>query len=107
MELIRVYEDGSIEAGVLDYFAKVFNTEMEEKANGQYHMFMKDVYFDFSQDWKYTTLIVSNGFNHWQAFCPRDYKNIIASDSFSKVREWAIDYVKALLNGNKDINLTF
>lgn len=103
MSLIRVYEKGSIERGILEYFASVFNAEMEVYGDINYHMSVEDIYFDISQDWKYTGLLT----NDWQALTPRDYENIITSDSFSEVWTLAIDYARAILDGKKCVHLTY
>lgn len=106
MSAIEVHENGSIEKGILEYFAMIFNNEME-KTNSKYHMAVKDIYFDYGLNWLYTTLVVDDGTSSWQALNPRDYENIVTCDSFATVWSWAIDYVEAILNGKLSVHLTF
>lgn len=104
MSVIDVYENGSVEKGILDYFASVFNAEMQHT---EYYMTVKNIYFDYGQNWVYTTPITNKGTDSWQSFCPRDYKNIINNDSFSDVRRLAINYANAILEGKISVHLTF
>lgn len=42
-----------------------------------------DCYFDFGQDWIWTTILANNPNSEWgsyQALCPRDYEKILRSD---------------------------
>ena len=102
--LIKVYENGSIEKGILKYFASVFNAEMQ---NTEYLMTVENIYIDYDQDWAYTALITNKGIDSWQSLCPRDYENIISNDSFSDVYKLAIDYAKAISEGKISVHLTF
>ena len=42
---------------------------------------VEDTYFDYGQDWSWTTLIAhrSDG-EHYQALCPRDHEQILTTD---------------------------
>ena len=44
---------------------------------------VEDTYFDYGQDWMWTTLIANDPasvFGSYQALCPRDYELILTTD---------------------------
>lgn len=106
MNTITTYEVGTTERGVLEYFASIFNAEMEKAGDNRY-MTVRDIYFDYSQDWWYTSPIVNDGDRSWQALNPRDYEALVKSDSFSVVFALALDFARAILEGKISVHLTF
>ena len=46
-----------------------------------YHYYVADTYFDFSQNWVWTTILSDGGeWGGYQALCPRDQEAIITGD---------------------------
>lgn len=90
MSLIRTYEKNETEYQTLQLFATMVNRiALEEKV--AIYMDIKDVYFDFGQDWLYTALITEDLRNGttWQSLCPSDYELILKTDSITKLKSMA------------------
>lgn len=52
---------------------------------------VEDTYFDFGQDWMWTTIIKKNADNKWcngvQILCPRDEDRILLADTPEEIAE--------------------
>lgn len=107
MSLIRVHKLGSAEYGKLKFFAEVANRQFLEMRRG-FYIDIKDIYFDYGQNWMYTALITErfSDDSTWQSLCPRDYENVVASDSFSEIEAWAIYYATEVANGKISVDLS-
>ena len=61
---------------------------------------LKDIYFDFGQNWMYTAFITTDladeHENSWQSFCPRDWELIVNTDSVEKLTKMAEYYMQSL-----------
>ena len=77
---IRVYDEDSVEYGLLEKAAGV----LTEKSPRRYRYHVGVTYFDFGQNWKWTTILCDTGkrgvTGSYQALCPRDHEMIILSD---------------------------
>lgn len=108
MEQIRTYKPYEIEYMKLQFFVDCFNY-ISGKYDTPYMLKIENIYFDMGQDWWYSALItydVVKG-DSWQSVCPRDYKLIIDSDSFSDVKRYAEYYFDELYhNENICVNIS-
>ena len=107
MASIRVYKTTEIEFIRLRTFATACNAtyaahDMNERIQ------VEDVYFDYGQNWKYTTLITHNydESDSWQSLCPRDYETILECDHIATLLRYADYYVEARRNGEICVDLT-
>lgn len=108
MSVIRIYNANEVEWSKLQLFCSMCNKIlMENKAHKM--VYVEECYFDFGQDWKYTALITEDFTtdSKWQSVNPRDYGNIVTSDSFSEIEMWAYNYADALIDGKISVQLTF
>ena len=87
MNTIRAYEPGTNEHKRLEMAAAIMNI----KSPRGYHYHVGDCYFDYGQDWMWTTILCdgSGGFGGYQALCPRDHEAIIMGNNI----EAAVDMV--------------
>lgn len=78
MSAIKVFEKGSDERRALEAAAALFTA-----FDGRPHV-VDETYFDYGQDWKWTTILYESGpvvgFGWVQALTPRDQEDIIAAD---------------------------
>ena len=75
MEVITIYNADSKEYKRLEAAGRLIEAETGCP------VIVKDVYFDFGQDWMWTTLVAKPvGRMEFQILCPRDYKKIVAGD---------------------------
>lgn len=60
---------------------------MSENKCFSYDLTIENTYFDFGQDWKWTTIIVTDEDrdSSWQAFCPRDWETIVECSDINKI----------------------
>lgn len=95
MSAIRIYNTRETEYQTLKLFADMVNAVAFEEKVGIY-MEVHDTYFDYGQNWKYTTLLTEDFIeeSRWQSFCPRDYELILNTDSIAKLKIMAIYYVE-------------
>jgi hypothetical protein len=110
MSKIKTYTVNDLELHTLELFARLVNTALSQLNDDRYSMRVKDMYFDFGQDWKYTGLLTTDeksewGNDGWQSFCPRDYELILDTDSIEKLSQMAVYYATELVNGKISINL--
>lgn len=111
MGKIKTYTTNDLELHKIELFARLVNSALSEVNDDRYYMEVKDIYFDFGQDWMYTGFVTydekeQNGtLASWQSFCPRDYELILDTDSIEKLSYMAVYYAIELHNGSKDINL--
>lgn len=73
MEMIKVYEPSSNEFKKLEIACAVFNE------NG-FECYVKDTWFDFGQNWKYTAILCKSDWGAYQFLNPREYLDILNSD---------------------------
>ena len=105
MARITVFNTNDIEYDRLQTFANIVNNEME-RAHNNTRVYVKETYFDFGQDWKYSALITYKSENdHWQSLCPRDWEMVADADSMAHLKAMAEYYAKGLLEGKICINL--
>lgn len=75
MDVIREYERDSIERRKLEAAAKVLNAYTDARIT------VKETYFDYGQDWKWTTLIADcGGWSTFQLLYPKQQENLIFAD---------------------------
>ena len=87
-EHLQTYAPDSVNYDILSC-AAIMMTHMDTNNN---RYFVQDTYFDFGQDWLYTTIIKEN-LNETsqilrtsQALCPNDQKTLL-NDGFEKIYE--------------------
>lgn len=95
--MIKVYGVGTMEYQKLRFFANMVNSECW-KQKKCFYVDIKDIYFDYGADWKYTALVTEDLDRdiEWQSLCPRDYENLLKSDSFNEIMNMALDYANNL-----------
>ena len=80
MEIIRTYEKGSKEYERLQTASEIL-TKLSPKGRKYY---VGDTYFDYGQNWKWTTILCDSEHGTAQALCPRDYKKLLTYKYLSK-----------------------
>lgn len=111
MDTIRIYRTDEIEYFKLKIFIDAVNDELENLNNTKLELTLKNTFFDYGQNWMYTAPIVNEleSLNSitgsWQALCPRDYKLILASDSFKEIQEMGKYFAQRLDVGKISIHL--
>ncbi len=101
MEVIREYCRWEPEYAKLWLFANAASEECR-KNNDPHGLSVENVYFDVSQDWKYTAPITHNrkdAMDTCHSLCPRDYKTILQCDSIKQIRAYGVGYARQLCNG--------
>jgi hypothetical protein len=92
----------------LQLFAEACTQWMGENKNFRYDVTIENIYFDASQDWMWTTIVVNDEDDwgrSWQALCPRDWELIVTCDSISKLTDMAWDFMDNIAKGNICVNL--
>lgn len=75
-DAIKVFKKGSEERAKLEAAAALLNVHQSRK--GRYYV--SETYFDYGQDWKWTTILCEKPDSVWgafQALCPRDQEAIL------------------------------
>lgn len=73
-ETIKVYPQGSEERMLLEAVAQ----SLTRKSPRGFRYYVGETYFDYGQDWKWTTILVEGGITgSYQALCPREHEEII------------------------------
>ena len=81
---IKVFKADSEEYKKLEKAAQLMNILHEEEGRH----FVRETYFDFGQDWKWTTIICDKPGSEWggyQALCPRDQELILAATNGDEI----------------------
>lgn len=79
---IKVYPHDSNEFRALETVA----SELTKRSAAGFTYDVEDVYFDFGQDWMWTTIVVHTPSNEsWQTLCPRDHERIIYAQDLRPV----------------------
>lgn len=77
-----------------------------ENKNFRYDVKIKEMYFDYGQDWKYTGFLITDldepTDRSWQSFCPRDWELIVTTADISKLVDMAWYYMEHLIEGDFD-----
>ena len=70
-----------------------------ENKNFRYNVTIKNMYFDFGQDWKYTGLLTQDTEedNEWQSLNPKEWKDVVNCDSISEIVDMAWTYMDKLV----------
>lgn len=70
---------------------------MMEFADPESEYVVEDTYFDYGQDWMWTTIIKRTPYSHWcngvQILCPRDEDRILLADSLDEITEIVKDII--------------
>lgn len=86
---IKTFNSDSNEYKALDKAAQI----MTERSPRGYKYYVGDTYFDYGQNWCWTTILSDGGeWGSYQALCPRDQEAIITASS-QEALEKAIDRV--------------
>lgn len=89
----------------------VMATQQWAKKNARLRFWveLKDIYFDYGQNWMYTAFIttdLADEYDHsWQSFCPRDWELIVNTDSVEKLVAMAEYYMEELYKDEISISL--
>lgn len=79
---IKVYPHDSNEFRALETVA----SELTKRSAAGFTYDVEDVYFDFGQDWMWTTIVVHTPSNEsWQILCPRDHERILYAQDLRPV----------------------
>lgn len=95
MEAIKAFEYGTPEFRKLEAAAKVINSF----SKSEYIIKVGETYFDFGQDWKWTTLIADNGnggvLGSYQLLNPKQQEKIVYGtlDEFQQTVAELINYL--------------
>lgn len=89
---IEVYSKGSDMDKKLNRVAS-FLTAMSPKG---YRYYVDDIYFDYGQNWMYTTVIADDGDGGYQALNPRQQGKVFFANSIDELYEIA----KEVLSGD-------
>ena len=81
---IKVYPQGTLERKRLGDFCTV----LHDITGGSFEV--QDIYFDFGQDWKWTTIVCTD--QHYQVLYPRQQEDIIDGDEDECVDEIVKSY---------------
>lgn len=102
--MIKTYKHNTMEFQKLDTFCNIANSMLH---GTKYMLYLDDIYFDCGQNWMYTAILTHdiNSDNEWQSLCPRDYKGLLMTDSFSEIANKAMFYAKELCDGKICIDL--
>lgn len=77
-----------------------------ENKNFRYDVRIKDMYFDYGQDWKYTGFLTTDlddaTERSWQSFCPRDWELIVTTNDINKLIDMAWYYMEHLIEEDFD-----
>lgn len=77
-----------------------------ENKNFRYDVRIKEMYFDYGQDWKYTGFLTTDlddaTERSWQSFCPRDWELIVTTNDINKLIDMAWYYMEHLIEGDFD-----
>ena len=76
-ECIASFAYGSEEYRKLETVAELLNMG---SPNG-YHYHVEKIFFDYGQNWKWTTILCEGNGSEWQALCPREQEDIIFADT--------------------------
>ena len=91
---IKTYTMGTVERTRLEVFCLFVN-----KMVNDFRLTTQDVYFDYGQNWMYTSIIYKSASSEYQAFCPRDWELILETDSILKLYEMATYYAEMQVKG--------
>ena len=71
---------------------------MSENKNFKYDISIKKVYFDMSQDWKWTTFIVTDTDTdeEWQAMNPKEWLEVVNETDIGKITDLAWKFMDKL-----------
>lgn len=95
----------------LQLFAEACTQWMGENKNFRFDVTIENIYFDFGQDWMWTTIVVTDEEDDseitrsWQALSPRDWELIVTCDSISKLTEMAWYFMDNIANDNICVRL--
>jgi hypothetical protein len=70
--------------------------------NFKYDITTENVFFEFGQDWKYTSFITtdveseSEDEKSWQSLCPRDWELVVTETDINRIIEMAFFYMDNL-----------
>ena len=80
VDAIKVFGEQSKQYMRLEAAARLLNAEMEPNDHGQFEV--KDIFFDFGQGWKWTTIVFCGGdqWSSYQALNPKQQGMIVYGD---------------------------
>lgn len=69
-----------------------------ENKNFRYDIGIKNIYFDYGQNWKYTAFITydEDTEDEWQSLCPRDWELVVTETDINKIVAMAWFYMDNL-----------
>lgn len=65
--------------------------ELSKKQNKDYNFIIKDMYFDYGQNWIYTGIITMSKDSSWQTLNPRQWKEIVNTDNNNSITEICLE----------------
>ena len=68
-----------------------------ENKNYRYEVSIKEMYFDYGQDWKYTGFLTrdteADWVSEWQSLCPRDWELVVTETNIDRIIAMAWFYM--------------
>lgn len=105
---IKVYDKDTSEYKKLSIACDELNRIANEKYNGVFYFTIEETYFDYGQDWKWTTIIAHNTqetgiMASWQALTPRDQEDIITDNYMQEVIDKVINKTAKLCDVEPEV----
>lgn len=107
-DYIKVYDKGTNEYNKLNIACDELNKIANEKYKGAFYFTIEETYFDYGQDWKWTTIIAHNTrksgiMASWQALTPRDQEDILTDNYMQEVIDKVINKTAKLCNVEAEV----
>ena len=80
METIKIYEEGCPMYEKLEIVAMM----LTNRSPLGYNYKVGETYFDFGQDWKWTTIIAEKEYDSYQALNPKEHKEIFLANTYEE-----------------------
>ena len=81
-------------------FVEACNQYNFENKTYRYEVSIKEMYFDYGQDWKYTGFLTTDTdhaddsvLGSWQSLCPRDWELVVTETDINKIIDMAWFYM--------------
>ena len=99
MNNLKKFKQTDVEYSRLKAFQQfAFMYQLETLKAYDFNLGIKDMYFDYGQDWWYTGLITVDEEKEqsWQSLCPRDHELVTNCDSVAQLKAMAEYYIDHL-----------
>lgn len=88
-------------------FVETCNEWCFENKNFRYEVAIKDMYFDYGQNWMYTGFLTTDTEENdsWQSLCPRDWELVVTTNDIDKLIDMAWYYMDKVASGKICVSL--